>query len=410
MGRYAEMYARSLDDPHGFWGEAAESIHWDERWETVLDDRRPPFYRWFAGGVMNTCYNALDLHVESGRADQLALVYDSPLTGTTRRFTYAELLNKVARFAGVLAGHGVGKGDRVIIYMPMVPQAVIAMLACARIGAVHSVVFGGFAANELAVAHRRRFAQGHCFRVLRHRAGSGDRVQAAARPGDRAKPPQARALHRPAAQGLSLRTHAGPGCRLEGGNGRREGARLRPGGGHRSPVHPLHLGDHRTAEGRGARQRRPRGGAQVVDEAHLRSGAGRGVLGRLRRRLGGGPFLHRLCPAPQREHHHPLRGQAGGHAGRRCILAGAFRTRRAGDVYRAHRVSRGQAGGPGRPAHRGLRPFPIPHPVPCRRAYRPRYPALGGEQARGAGSSTTGGRPRRDGRSAPTVSGSRRCR
>ena len=151
MGRYAEMYARSLNDPDGFWGEAAESIHWEARWERVLDDRHPPFYRWFAGGVMNTCYNALDLHVESGRADQPALIYDSPLADRKRRFTYAELLDKVARFAGVLAGHGVGRGDRVIIYMPMVPQAVIAMLACARIGAVHSVVFGGFAANELAV-------------------------------------------------------------------------------------------------------------------------------------------------------------------------------------------------------------------------------------------------------------------
>ena len=151
VGSYAEMYARSLNDPDGFWGEAAETIHWEQRWERVLDDRRPPFYRWFAGGVMNTCYNALDLHVESGRADQLALIYDSPLADRTRRFTYAELLDKVARFAGVLAGHGVGRGDRVIIYMPMVPQAVIAMLACARLGAVHSVVFGGFAANELAV-------------------------------------------------------------------------------------------------------------------------------------------------------------------------------------------------------------------------------------------------------------------
>ena len=151
VGRYAEMHARSLNDPHAFWGEAAESIHWDERWDTVLDDSGAPFYHWFAGARMNTCYNALDLHVESGRAHQLALIYDSPLTGTTRRFTYAELLNKVARFAGVLAAQGVGRGDRVIIYMPMVPQAVIAMLACARLGAVHSVVFGGFAANELAL-------------------------------------------------------------------------------------------------------------------------------------------------------------------------------------------------------------------------------------------------------------------
>ena len=151
MGRYAEMYARSIDDPRAFWGEAAEAIHWEKRWSTVLDDSRPPFCRWFPDGELNTCYNALDRHVESGRAEQLALVHDSPVTGTIRRFTYRELRDEVARFAGVLARHGVGRGDRVIVYMPMVPQAVIAMLACARLGAVHSVVFGGFAANELAV-------------------------------------------------------------------------------------------------------------------------------------------------------------------------------------------------------------------------------------------------------------------
>ena len=151
VGRYAEMYARSIGDPRAFWGEAAEAIHWEKRWSAVLDDSRPPFYRWFPGGELNTCYNALDRHVESGRAEQLALVYDSPVTGTIRRFTYRELRDEVARFAGVLARHGVGRGDRVIVYMPMVPQAVIAMLACARLGAVHSVVFGGFAANELAV-------------------------------------------------------------------------------------------------------------------------------------------------------------------------------------------------------------------------------------------------------------------
>ena len=151
MGRYAEMYARSLRCPEAFWGEVAESIHWDERWTRVLDDTRPPFYRWFAGARMNTCYNALDRHVESGRGDRLALIHDSPVTGTVRRFTYAELRDEAARFAGVLARHGVGRGDRVIVYMPMVPQTVVAMLGCARLGAVHSVVFGGFAANELAV-------------------------------------------------------------------------------------------------------------------------------------------------------------------------------------------------------------------------------------------------------------------
>ena len=149
--RYDEIHARSLADPEAFWAEAAEAIHWERRWDRVLDDSRAPFYRWFAGGVTNTCYNALDRHVEGGRADQLALIYDSPITGVVERFTYRELRDRVARVAGVLAEAGVEKGDRVLVYMPMVPEAVIAMLACARLGAVHSVVFGGFAASELAV-------------------------------------------------------------------------------------------------------------------------------------------------------------------------------------------------------------------------------------------------------------------
>jgi len=149
-GNYKKTYTEWLEDPEGFWAKAAEDIHWHKKWDKVLDDSNEPFYRWFAGGEVNTCYNALDRHVEGGRADQLALVYDSPVTDTIKRFTYRELLDQVARFAGVLASQGVEKGDRVILYMPMVPEAVIAMLACARIGAIHSVVFGGFAANELA--------------------------------------------------------------------------------------------------------------------------------------------------------------------------------------------------------------------------------------------------------------------
>ncbi len=149
--RYDAVYARSLSDPEGFWAEAGEDIHWDKRWDRVLDDSNPPFYRWFKGGILNTCYNALDVHVEEGRADQIALIHDSPVTGKIRIFTYRELRDRVALFAGVLAAEGVVKGDRVIIYMPMIPQAVVAMLACARLGAVHSVVFGGFASHELAV-------------------------------------------------------------------------------------------------------------------------------------------------------------------------------------------------------------------------------------------------------------------
>ncbi len=148
---YSEAFQRSIDDPAGFWGEQAGLVDWIARPRQVLDDSHPPFYRWFPDATLNTCYNALDRHVVNGRADQPALVYDSPVTGTSTTLTYAVLLEQVAAFAGVLRSLGVEKGDRVVIYMPMVPEAVVAMLACARLGAVHSVVFGGFAANELAI-------------------------------------------------------------------------------------------------------------------------------------------------------------------------------------------------------------------------------------------------------------------
>jgi propionyl-CoA synthetase len=147
---YGEVYQRSMRDPEGFWAEAAEDIYWDRRWDKVFDDSRKPFYRWFVGGRLNTCFNALDLHIERGRGKQAALIYDSPVTGTVRAYTYDVLRGEVALTAGALRRQGIAKGDRVIIYMPMVPEAVIAMLACARIGAIHSVVFGGFASHELA--------------------------------------------------------------------------------------------------------------------------------------------------------------------------------------------------------------------------------------------------------------------
>ena len=149
-GEYLRAHKRSLGEREAFWAEAAADLHWHKKWETVLDDTNPPFYRWFPGGEVNTCYNALDRHVEGDRADQLALIYDSPITGSMKKYTYKELRDEVALFAGALLAQGVNRGDRVIVYMPMVPEAAVAMLACARIGAIHSVVFGGFAANELA--------------------------------------------------------------------------------------------------------------------------------------------------------------------------------------------------------------------------------------------------------------------
>ena len=151
MTNFDAVFSRSVDKPEEFWAEAAKGLDWYKECDTVLDSSNPPFYRWFKGGKMNTCYNAIDRHVKNGRGDQVAIIYDSPVTNTIKKITYKELLEKVSVFAGGLQSLGLKKGDTTIIYMPMIPEAAIAMLACARLGAVHSVVFGGFAANELAV-------------------------------------------------------------------------------------------------------------------------------------------------------------------------------------------------------------------------------------------------------------------
>jgi propionyl-CoA synthetase len=148
--RYAEVYQRACRDPHGFWAEAAADIDWEAPAAKVFDPDAGVYGRWFVGAICNTCFNAVDRHVARGRADQPALIYDSPVTATKRTFTYAQLQHEVSTLAAVLKDFGVARGDRVILYMPMVPEAVIAMLAAARIGAIHSVVFGGFAAHELA--------------------------------------------------------------------------------------------------------------------------------------------------------------------------------------------------------------------------------------------------------------------
>jgi len=149
-GSYDDSYRQSLADPRRFWAIASQDIEWVRRPRAVIDDSTPPKIRWFPGAVLNTCFNAVDLHVLAGRGDQAALIYDSPVTGSVRRFSYAELQAEVSRAAGALAALGVERGDRVLIYMPMIPEAVIGMLATARLGAIHSVVFGGFAASELA--------------------------------------------------------------------------------------------------------------------------------------------------------------------------------------------------------------------------------------------------------------------
>jgi propionyl-CoA synthetase len=150
MTDYAALHRASISNPTAFWAKAAEGIDWARQWDSVLEQPDAATYRWFSGGKLNTCFNALDRHVQGGRADQVAIIHDSPVTNSQRKISYGELLGEVELFAGVLAANGIGKGDRVIVYMPMIPEAIIAVLACARLGAVHSVVFGGFAAAELA--------------------------------------------------------------------------------------------------------------------------------------------------------------------------------------------------------------------------------------------------------------------
>ncbi len=151
QSHFQAAYEESCKDPESFWGRAAESIYWYRKWDKVLDDSDAPFYRWYTGGETNACYNAVDIHVDQGRGEQTAIIHDSPITDSQQRISFNELKARVSRFAGVLVEQGVQRGDRVILYMPMIPEAVVSMLACARIGAVHSVVFGGFASNELAV-------------------------------------------------------------------------------------------------------------------------------------------------------------------------------------------------------------------------------------------------------------------
>ena len=149
-GEYKKVFAESILNPKGFWAEASKDVHWYKMWESVLDESNTPFYKWFKGGQVNTCYNAVDIHVKEGRGNQYALIYDSPVTGVIKKLTFSDLLEQVAKLGDVLLELGVNKGETVVIYMPMIPEAIISMLACARIGAVHSVVFGGFASPELA--------------------------------------------------------------------------------------------------------------------------------------------------------------------------------------------------------------------------------------------------------------------
>ena len=249
---YEEAYRESLENPEEFWGRHAEECFWYKKWDKVLDDSNKPFYRWFTGGVTNTCYNALDMHVERGAGDRVALIYDSPVTNTIKKYTYRELRDEVALFAGVLAEHGVEKGDRVVLYMPMIAEAAIAMLACARLGAVHSVVFGGFAANELATrindAGPKVIVSASCGiegkKVIPYKPLLDAAIEISEH-----KPPK---LHYSAKAHGKRRDASLPGRGLDSGHGKSlpQGLRARPG--HGSPVHPVHFRHDRPAQRRGA--------------------------------------------------------------------------------------------------------------------------------------------------------------
>ena len=342
-GRYEDAHRRSLADPEGFWGEAAEAIDWDKRWDTVLDRSQPPFYRWFRGGRLNTCWNALDRHVERGRADQ-----SGAHLRQSRHRPDAELqLSRAARRGGAARrrdrGDGCGQGR---------PRSHLhadgagsgdgdARLRAARrhpLGRVRRLRRGG-----ACDAHRRRQAEAHSLRILRRRAQPRRRLQAAPRPGDRAGAVEAARLLHPAAADARGAARAGRDRDWREAVAAAAPDALRRGRGDRSALHPLHLGHDRRAQGHRARQWRPRGGAPLVDGECLWHEAGRGLFRGLRYRLGRGPFLHRLRAAALRLHQHPVRGQAGRHARRRGLLAPHRRARRQRHVHRAHRLPRHQA-------------------------------------------------------------------
>ena len=353
-GAYAAAYEQSISDPTTFWGNAAKAVEWITEPTTVLDDSNPPFYRWFRGGSLNTCFNALDRHVRDGRGDQAALIYDSPVTGTVRTFTYAELLDQVATFAGALASLGVEKGDRVVVYMPMVPEAVVAMLACARLGAIHSVVFGGFAPAELAAriedAKPVVIVAASCgiepSRVVEYKP-----MLDAALDRSSHKPESVIVLQRQQARAAvgerdtdweeldwdELVADAEPADCVEV-----------------EATDPLYVLYTSGTTGRPKGIVRDNGGHAVALRWSMENvydiGPGDVWFTASRRRLGRRALLHRLRAPAHRRDHRSLRGEAGRHARRGRLLAGHRRPRREGHVHRPDGLPGDQA--------RGRRPAP----------------------------------------------------
>ena len=314
---YEQLYLESLDDPESFWLRAAEAIDWDVDPAVALDPIAGPGAHWFPGGSLNTCYNALDRHVEAGRGDQAALIYDSPVTGTVATYTCKATPWEVARFADVLAGLGVEKGDRVLIYMPMIPEAVIAMLATARLGAIHSVVFGGFAADELAAriddAEPKVIVSASCgierTKPIAYKPLLDQAIETAE--------------HTPGAQVIKQRpqlvAELGP---LDVDWDEQMAAA--------SPIEsvpvksddPLYILYTSGTTGKPrcrARQRWARGRSAVEHDEHLRHRTRRRLLGSERRGLGRRALLHRLRTVACGRDDRALRRQASGHSGCWCL-------------------------------------------------------------------------------------------
>ena len=363
--RYHEVYARAQRDPQGFWGEAAQAIDWYEAPRTIFDPKAGIYGRWFTDGVCNTCHNAIDRHVTAGRGAQTAIVYDSPVTNTKRRISYAELLDEVKAFAAVLRDFGVGKGDRVILYMPMVPETLVAMYACARIGAIHGVVFGGFAAKELATriddAKPKLILSASCGiepgRVVAYKPLLDAAIALAAHKAEACIILQRPQLEAPLTAG---RDHDWATLR-EQAIAQKKSADCVP----MLATDPLYILYTSGTTGIPKGVVRDNGGHLVALKwsMHGLYGVEPGETWWCASDVGWvvGPLLHRLRAAVSRRDFDPLRGQAGRHARRRRVLARDRGPRRGRAVHRADGVPRHQERGPAGRAHPQARPVEIPH-------------------------------------------------
>ena len=299
---YQSVYEAWKNDPEAFWMQAAAAIDWDQPPSKALTDKGDGLYEWFADAKVNTCWNAVDRHVEAGRGDQTAIIYDSPVTGTVDKISYAELQSRVASLAGALRAQGVEKGDRVIIYMPMVPQALEAMLACGRIGAIHSVVFGGFAANELAVriddASPKAVIAASCGiepgHIVEYKPLLDAAIEAASH-----KPDFCVILQREQHQAEMM---DGRDFDYHGFQEDVTPADCLPGRRQSPLLHFVHLRHHRAAQRRDPPHCGPAGGAELDHAGDLQRAAGGCLLGSLGCGLGRGTFLHLLRATHSRQH------------------------------------------------------------------------------------------------------------